>query len=238
MNQRTWVVLGATSIIAEHFAHLVAAEGSALRLIARNKEHLELIAADIRLRYKVPCETIILDMNDNTAHLVSILESDQELDLFIAHSDFTTNEHLTNETISRLININILATSLYIHNYLNKQQKEHNLIFLSSVAACRGRAKNSLYGASKAAIEVYLQGLQQKAAKSQRLCVARLGFIDTRQTYGQPGIFYAAPPVDCAKACLTALRKNKRQFYYPGFWGLIMGIIIRLPFFAYKKMGV
>ncbi|MFI4963259.1 MAG: SDR family NAD(P)-dependent oxidoreductase [Legionellales bacterium] len=237
MSQRTWVIIGATSIIAEGFAHLVASEGHLLRLVGRNAEQLDLILKDIQLRYKVPCEVVAMDMMHPKEALAAVLAtSDKELDLFIAHSDFTDNAHLNPDSINTLIQVNILATIQLIHTYFNCKQDQHNLIYLSSVAACRGRSKNSLYGASKAAVEVYLQGLQQTASKNQRITIARLGFIDTHQTYGLPGIFYAAQPSACAKACLKALKKNKPLFYYPFFWRIIMGIISRLPFVIYKKM--
>lgn len=235
---RTWVILGATSIIAEQFAHCAAQAGNHLRLVGRNEEQLNLIAKDIELRYRVPCELIIMDLTKPASKLPSILKpGDLELDLFIAHSDFSGNDHLTNQAIAHLIQVNILSTTLLIHAYLQMKQSKHHLLFLSSVAACRGRAKNSLYGASKAAIEVYLQGLQQAASDNQHLTIARLGFIDTRQTYGLSGVFYAAQPKDCAIACWQAINKHKRMFYYPGFWRMIMAIITRLPFFIYKRMG-
>jgi short-subunit dehydrogenase len=237
MRQRTWVIVGATSIIAKEFAHLAAKEGHPIRLIGRNSDQLTLIAKDIALRFQVPCEMRVMEMTASTDTLLSCLqETDNELDLFIAHSDFTENCDLNPEKIKQLIEVNILSTSLLIHTYLHANQKQHNIFYLSSVAACRGRAKNSLYGASKAAIEVYLQGLEQKASKTQHITIARLGFIDTKQTYGLPGIFYAASAQDCAKACWKANKNKKRSFYYPKFWWLIMAIIKRLPSFLFKKI--
>lgn len=237
MKQRTWVIIGATSIIAEQFAHFAAQAGCNLRLVGRNKTQLDLIAHDVMLRYQVVCEVICMNIMDVDDQLNVLLKQDNdELDLLIAHSDFTDNNHLNHQSISQLINTNILATTLLINDYLLLKQNQHHLIYLSSVAACRGRAKNSLYGASKAAIEVYLQGLQQAATPNQHISIARLGFIDTRQTYGLSGIFYAAPPRACAKACWMAIRSNKRMIYFPGFWRLLMAIITRLPFFLYKKI--
>lgn len=238
MIQRTWVMLGATSIIAEKFAHIAAQSGHQLLLVGRQQTQLNVIANDIKLRYQVRCDVFVIDLIEHVNDLLAVLKTEnRELDLFIAYSDFTDNDHLHVEAISNLIKVNILTTTLVIHTYLNRQQKEYNLLYLSSVAACRGRAKNSLYGASKASIEIYLQGLQQAASNNQHITIARLGFIDTKQTYGLPGIFYAAPPDSCAKACWKALIHRKRMFYYPYFWQIIMAIITRLPFFLYKKMG-
>ncbi|HAU1150530.1 TPA: SDR family NAD(P)-dependent oxidoreductase [Legionella pneumophila] len=238
MIQRKWVVIGATSVIAEQFAHLAAQAGNHLCLIARNPEQLALISKDIQLRYKIPCETISINLSEPDKQLLTILKTgERELDLFIAHSDFTDNDHLNLQSIKHLIDTNITSTAVLINTYLQSKQERHHIVYLSSVAACRGRAKNSLYGASKAAIELFLEGLQQKATPHQHILIARLGYIDTRQTYGLPGIFYAAQPHDCAKACWEKINHKKRFFYYPGFWRVIMAIITKIPFSIYKKMG-
>lgn len=237
MKRRTWVIVGATSIIAEEFAQLAAKEGHSLILIGRRKPQLDIIAADISLRYHVHCEVITVDLAEDIQALIKIIEHYKNTDLFIAHSVMTNNDTLNSSVISELLQVNVTNTIQLIHAYWQKKQKEHRILFISSVAACRGRAKNSLYGASKAAVEVYLEGLQQTASPSQQITIARLGYIDTHETYGQPGIFYASPPKTCAKACWHALTSKKRLIYHPNFWQFIMGIISRLPFFIYKKMG-
>ena len=238
MTPRTWVIIGATSVIAKNIAHSAAQSGNKIRLVGRDKIQLEIIAQDITLRFKVPCDFLVIDVTASPQQLLAALSGDEnELDLLIAQSDLTENEHLNEQSIIKLIETNIVASALLIYHYLKLPQEQHNLLYLSSVAACRGRAKNSLYGGSKAAIEVYLQGLQQAATPSTYITVARLGFIDTRQTYGKSGIFYAAPPQQCAKACWKAMNKRKALIYYPGFWRLIMGIVMRVPFILFKKMG-
>ncbi|STX29493.1 oxidoreductase [Legionella beliardensis] len=237
MKPTTWVILGATSIIAEEFAHLAGQHGHPLLLIGRDKAELEIIAADLQLRHQVDCEIIIFDFTNDMNSLIKCLqEKEEELALFIAYSDFTDNQALTFASIKTLITINISSIVQLVHGYLQKFQSQHRLIFLSSVAACRGRSKNSLYGASKAAVEVYLQGLQQTPEKNRQITIARLGFIDTAQTFGLPGIFYASPPKKCAEACWKATYAGKPLIYHPHFWRAIMAIITRLPFFIYRKL--
>ena len=239
MKKRTWLILGATSIIAEKFAHLAAEKGYSLLLIGRHLAELAIIATDIRIRYGVPCEIFFTDFSvDCTALLTLMKESAEEFDFFIAHSLVYENSALTPEKINELVRVNIISTSVLIDAYMARKQTEHRLIFLSSVAANRGRTKNSLYGGSKAAIETYLSGLQQNALDNQHLLIAKLGFIDTHQTYGLPGIFYASPPKACAKACWQASYAGKRLIYHPNFWRFIMAIISHLPFFIYRRLRV
>jgi short-subunit dehydrogenase len=236
MKRRTWVILGATSIIAEQFAHLAAQSGHSLLLIGRDQSQLTIIAADIALRYSVHCEAIMADLSQNISTLLKILEHHKNIDLFIAHSVIINNDKLSTDSITELLNTNVTNTVQLIHTYWHKKQTEHRILFLSSVAACKGRAKNSLYGASKAAIEIYLQGLQQAAANSQHITVARLGLIDTHINYSKHSIFNPSPPKACAKACWMALQTKKKLLYHPFFWRQMMGIICCLPFFIYKKM--
>ncbi|QBR84036.1 SDR family NAD(P)-dependent oxidoreductase [Legionella israelensis] len=237
MKKRQWIILGATSIIAQKFAHIAAQEKQALLLIGRKENQLQIIASDIQLRYKIPCDILVLDLSSDIDLLLHLLENGKkEFDLFIAHSEIDNNDNLTPAIIERMLKTNVLSTCQIIHSYLSRRQKKHRLIFLSSVAAHRGRMKNSLYGGSKAAIEVYLEGLQQGAKPNQFITIIRLGFIDTRQTYGQKGVFYAAKPENCAKACWKAMNAGKKFIYYPHFWRLIIAIIGGLPFFLYQRM--
>lgn len=237
MTKSTWVILGATSIIAEEFSHLAAQAGASLILVGRNKEQLEIIAADLHLRYQIEAFVQLADFSRDLTEILNLIEHNTEdLNLFIAYSCIEENILLNRTNIEELIKINVLSTVQIINAYLHKNQIKHRLIFLSSVAASRGRAKNSLYGGSKALIETYLEGLQQASAGTLGITIARLGFIDTVQTFGLPGIFYASPPKACAKACWKASYAGKRLFYHPFFWRFIMGIISRLPFFIYKKI--
>ena len=239
MAKRTWIILGATSIIAEHFAHLAAKKGCALCLVGRNKEQLALIAEDIKLRYRIACDCYPLDLMSVPSDLLLILKSisgAQELDLFIAHNEEVLNADLNALIIERMVRINILSTVAIIQQYLELSQKSYHVLYLSSVAACRGRAKNSLYGASKAAVEVYIEGLQHMASLNKTFTIARLGFIDTKRTYGVPGVFYAASPQKCAQACWQALDNKKRLFYYPYFWTFIATLLKSLPFFLSKRL--
>lgn len=234
----TWVISGATSSIAREFGHIAARAGHSLLLVGRDQDELQIMAADYRLRHQVPCETICLDYRQDISALLDNLQARQaELALFIVHSEIRKNNGLTPAGIADLVQVNILSTLQLIHAFMQRKQPEHRLIFSSSIAACRGRKKNSLYGASKAAIEVFLQGLQQTSDRNRIITIARLGFIDTRQTFGFPGIFHASPAKTCAQACWKASLKGKACFYHPFFWRYIMAIIKSLPFFIYRRLG-
>lgn len=235
MKPQTWCVIGASSAIAEAFARLAAEQGHPLLLVGRDQEQMAIIAADIGLRYHTPCETLICDLSGDISVLLERLRAGDDMALFIAASHTTENAGLNVDEIERLLRVNAVSLCQIIHTYLQTRQTRHRLIFTSSVAACRGRAKNSLYGGSKALVERYLEGLQQ-ADSTDLITIVRLGFIDTVQTFGSTGIFYAASPKACAMACWQASQRGRRCLYYPFFWRGIMAILTRLPFFLYRRV--
>lgn len=238
MKTLTWAIIGATSSIAKAFAHLAASKKHPLILIARDKEELQIMEQDLRLRYKVSVESYVCDLTEDISPLLNRLQQKkEELALFIAASIIFTNEELNDNTILELVRLNVQSLSLFIWSYLQKKQSEQRIIYLSSVAGSRGRAKNSLYGGTKAAIDIYLQGLQQAANPNLHISILRLGYIDTVQTYGKPGIFYASTSENCAKACWKASYKDKRVSYFPFFWRYIMLLMRQLPFFLYRKLA-
>lgn len=236
-NKKAWFIIGATSTIAKAFCQLLAQQGYTLYLVARDNDELQLMANDLRLRHGSDCHTILLDLKENDALLHALQQCPHEYSLLLAASINCANSALTNAAITEMLQVNVISLSQIIHTYWHTEQSQHQILFLSSVAACRGRGKNSLYGGSKATIEVYLEGLQQTAKPGQHISIARLGFIDTPQTYGQTGVFHAASPQDCAKACLLALAKGKRFFYFPFFWRYILLIIKKIPHAIYKKLN-
>lgn len=239
MNKRTWLIVGATSIIAEAFAHLAAQSGHSLILVGRSEKKLDVIARDLSLRHRIVCDILVVDLSVTVKPLLQLLtEHPEEIDLLLAHALQVNNNELNSHHIDTLLQTNILSTIQLIHAYWQKPQSEQRIIFLSSVAACRGRAKNSLYGASKIAVEHYLEGLEHGAGSHQFIHIIRFGFIDTHLTYGEPGIFYSAAPEDAARACWKAALKKKRHVYYPFFWRFIMLIICRLPLNLYRKLKI
>ena len=62
------LIIGATSAIAEHCARIWAARGDALHLAARNEQHIQAIASDLKVRGASAITTYCLDLNDMDKH--------------------------------------------------------------------------------------------------------------------------------------------------------------------------
>lgn len=109
-----------------------------------------------------------------------------------------------------------------------------------SVAGERGRASNFAYGAAKAGLSAYLEGLRQYVyAQNPRLRIIELrpGLIKSRMLQGRdlPQRLIAGP--ECVgEALLRALQGHKDVVYCPRWWYIIMTAVKLIPRSLYKKL--
>jgi len=112
------------------------------------------------------------------------------------------------------------------------------LCVFSSVAGERGRKPVILYGASKAGLTRYLEGLDHKY-RSQGLitvCV-KPGFVRTSMTAGLSSPPFASDPEPVAERVLRAVDRGQPVVYVPAIWFAIMIVIRSLPRFVMRRIG-
>lgn len=238
MKKNTWIILGASSAIAKAFIETAAIDTRHFILVGRDLEDLKITAAHIALKYGVACSALTIDLQDkNCLTLISkqIQSTPHKLSLFIAHTLMLDNDDLDPDKISQSIQTNITISCQIIYQFVTLAKKPNAIIYLSSVAGDRGRHSNSLYGATKKTVEIYLDGLKVSHPKLYILSI-RLGFIDTRSTYGKAGIFLSQSPTKCAQFCYKLMSQKKNKRYFPWFWRYIMTIIKLIPEFIFKKL--
>jgi NAD(P)-dependent dehydrogenase (short-subunit alcohol dehydrogenase family) len=112
------------------------------------------------------------------------------------------------------------------------------LCVFSSVAGERGRKPVVLYGAAKAGLTRYLEGLDHRY-RSQGLvtvCV-KPGFVRTSMTAGLPPPPFAGDPDRVAERVLRAIDRGQPVVYAPAIWFVIMLVIRSLPRFIMRRIG-
>jgi short-subunit dehydrogenase len=108
---------------------------------------------------------------------------------------------------------------------------------ISSVAGDRGRQSNYLYGAAKAGLSAYLQGLRNRLFHAHvKVLTVKPGFVDTHMTYGRSGLFLVASPESVAKGIFRAIVKGKDVVYLPWFWRPIMLVVRSIPEGIFKRL--
>ncbi len=245
MKDKAILILGGTSSIAQAVAARMAQQGAKLHLAGRDLAELERIAQDLTIRYQVPVSWDAFEAKDYDAHAAFLGKSVERLGgldgVVVALGELGIQEQAQGDfdQAERIIASNYTgAVSILTHvaNILEKQESGF-IIGLSSVAGDRGRQSNYIYGSAKGAFHLFLQGLRNRLAKHNvHVLTAKLGFVDTKMTFGKPGMFLVAKPEQVADAILKALGKNKNIAYIPWFWFWIMLIIRSIPESLFKKL--
>jgi decaprenylphospho-beta-D-erythro-pentofuranosid-2-ulose 2-reductase len=241
------LVLGGTSRIAIATMRLLAGLGARFFLVARRYERLDVVARDLLTRgaADVVCES--MDLDDTAAHpelLASAVEVLGVIDLaLIAHGVLGDQElaQLDYANAAAVFQTNLLsAVSLitWLANYF-EETRQGTLAVISSVAGDRGRKSNYVYGASKAGLNVFLDGVQNRIDRSGvQVLTIRPGFVATPMTAHLPQGPLFASPERIGRGVLKAIAARKDVVYLPGFWRPIMFAVRIIPQSIFKKMNL
>ena len=239
------LIIGATSAIAEHCARIWSARGDALHLVARNEQHVQVLASDLKVRGASEVTTYCSDLNDMEKHQELFNVADAALGnvdiVLIAHGTLSNQKscELSVEETLREIQTNALSTIGLLTLIANRfdARKSGTICVISSVAGDRGRASNYIYGSAKAMVTTFTSGLRQRLHKSNVAVVTiKPGFVDTPMTSDfKKGFLWAQPDV-VAALIVKAIDKKKAELYVPSFWWAIMFIIKLIPSMVFKKI--
>jgi len=241
------VLLGATKGIGRAVARRLAELGHELFLVGRDRVELEKSAADLEQRgapNRVGFETC--DLEDPNTFESALTAADATLQGFdtvvVTAGHFATQDRLEGdlELTGRLLNINFTSTILFceVVRKMLLSRGGGTLCVFSSVAGERGRKPVILYGASKAGLSAYLEGLDHKfrAVGLRTVCI-KPGFVKTSMTEGLPVPPFAGEPEMVAKDVVGAIQKGTPVRYTPSMWALVMLVIRHLPRFIMRKVG-
>jgi decaprenylphospho-beta-D-erythro-pentofuranosid-2-ulose 2-reductase len=200
---------GASEIGLAIVAALPLAPDTHLILAGRNLAQMEERAATL------PC-TVTTTAYDATAlethrDFADTVFADADIDLVISAAGVLIPQSELDRDPQRageLVQTNFtghVTTLLAVTRHL-RNQGHGTLVVLSSIAAVRPRRANFVYGASKAGLDAFAQGLADSLHGSGvRLLLVRPGFVTGRMTQGMPPTPLSTTPDRVAAAVATAL---------------------------------
>ena len=240
---RKILVLGALSAMAQATARRLAGEGAQMVLAGRDAARLEAAALDLRARGAGMVETLVANLaavDDPFAVTADVAKRLGGLDAVLIFYGVLGDEAVSARDITELrrqLRVNFdspiewaaaAAVTLEASSH-----PDPVIVVIGSVAGDRGRASNKTYGAAKAGLGVYMQGLAHKggdAGKRLRAVTIKPGFTDTPMTDGLPKggpLWSSADRV--AQDVVAALSGGGPIRYSPWFWRWVMLIIRLLP---------
>jgi decaprenylphospho-beta-D-erythro-pentofuranosid-2-ulose 2-reductase len=132
----------------------------------------------------------------------------------------------------------VAAGSLLLESLRRLRAQGHGaLVVLSSVAAERPRASNSIYGAAKAGLDALAQGLTDAAqGTGVRVLVVRPGFVRTRMTAGLPVPPMSTTAEAVAQATVRGLATGAHTVWVPARLRLVFSVLRHLPRPVFRRL--
>jgi short-subunit dehydrogenase len=218
------VITGASSGIGWAVAKELAGRGCALGLIARRADRLGALADEIRAAGgKAGYATAdVGDRQQTLAAFQAVREQLGAVDLLFANAGVglpTPLEPLNIPQVELMFRVNTLGVVYAIEAVLPEmlQRGRGHLAAVSSLAAYKGLPGESAYCASKAAVNVYMEGLRIQL-RSRGIYVTTIcpGFVDTPMTqvneFPMPWLWSAEK---AARKIVRALERRKKVYNFP-----------------------
>jgi NAD(P)-dependent dehydrogenase (short-subunit alcohol dehydrogenase family) len=240
-------ILGGTKGMGRALARLMAERGDTLFLLGRDLRDLTRSARDLEVRAgrgTVGCAACDLERPESFAPALDAAEAGLGgLDAVVVTAGLlASQEAMENDPAlaRRVLDVNFTGTIGFCEE-ARKRLLAHGggtLCVFSSVAGERARKPVVLYGASKAGLSSYLEGLDHRfRSQGLRTVCVKPGFVKTGMTDGLPAPPFAGEPEDVARVVLRAIDRGTPVVYAPPIWALVMLVIRSLPRFVMRRIG-
>jgi decaprenylphospho-beta-D-erythro-pentofuranosid-2-ulose 2-reductase len=245
------IVVGASSGVGEALALALAKQvpGVKLALLARRASELERVAEAVRAAGG-QATAIAHDVQDTDQTAGTFQKALDALgggvDLFVyaagvmeaaEETEFDPGKDL------RMLAINLVGavawSDLAAAHFL--AQRAGTLIGISSIAGVRGRRALPVYGASKAGLTTYYEGLRNRLSRyGVNVVTIKPGFVDTdmlRQSSAKT--FWVISAAEAATQILrVAGEGSSAEVFVPARWGLVATALKLIPSAVFRRMNV
>ncbi len=235
------VILGATRGMGRAVARRLVERGDSVCLLGRSRDALEASARDLQVRAGLtePPPVVLCDLErpdgfgpalDAAARALGRIDV-----VVITAGRFATEDHLV---ASDPDEARVLATVNFSNTVGFCEAARRRLIaggggtlcVFSSVTGDRGRAPLVTYGATKAGLSAYLEGLDHRyAGEGLRVVCVKPGFVRTGMTAGLKPPPFAGDPDPVAGRVVRAIDRGAPVVYAPAIWRLVMLAVRWLP---------
>lgn len=242
------VFLGATKGMGRALSRKMAARGDRLALLGRTEASLVDTAHDLEVRGAKGTSTHRCDLEQPEgfeAALDAAFAALGRVDAVVVTAGlFATQDELEADAslAERVTRVNFTNTVLFCEavrrRLLAQDGDGGKLCVFSSVAGERGRKPVVIYGASKAGLTRYLEGLDHKfRAQGLEVITVKPGFVKTGMTAGLKPPPFAGEPDAVAETVLHAIDRGDAVVYAPAPWALVMAVIRHLPRGVMRRVG-
>jgi short-subunit dehydrogenase len=236
-SNKVVLITGASSGIGRAFGLELSKRGARVGLLARRKEVLLDLVAEIE---DAGGQALALPADIRNADQVRTAACELRrkfgyIDLLIANAGIGATTYavdLCEKEVAQLIGVNIMGvvnsvTAVVPH--MIKRGSGH-LVAISSLAAYRGLPKSAAYCASKAGVSALFESLRiDLMGTGVDVSIIHPGFIKTPLTAGRKRMPYLMELDDAVEKMIRAIEKRRRSYSFPWQLATIVRACMILP---------
>lgn len=248
---RRAIVVGASSGMGESLARQLARQNCQVALVARRESELARIVGDINAaggQEALPlARAYVHDVREYEcvpALFQQITHDLGGLDLIIYAAGvmplIEENEYAFDKDLLT-IEINVLGAIAWLNEAAQRFERAQagTIVGISSVAGDRGRKGYPAYGASKTALNTYLEALRNRIGRyGVKVVTIKPGPVDTPMTKDVTKKPLLISADEAAQTILAAARAGKHTAYVPWKWRPIMCILRNIPSAIFQKLNI
>ena len=239
------LLIGANSAIATAIARLYARDKDSLFLVGRNLAKLEMLRDDLVVRGAEKVALVELDITHTADHPELIEKARTHLgsiDLALICHGLLPDQEICERDFTALqasLEVNVTSTLSLLVELGNclETQGSGTLAAITSVAGDRGRRSTYGYGASKAMISTFLEGLRGRLHDSGVAVIdIRPGLVDSPMTRElKKGPLFSSPEL-IASCIVKGIKQASPTIYAPAYWRLVMFVVKAIPQRLFKRL--
>ena len=239
---RRAIITGASSGIGAALARELSKRGWSVALLARRGDLLDELKRELRDSCSVVC-----DVSDLASVRDAVRKSEELLggpfDLAVANAGISVPTWATKfnvEDAERIMRVNVFGMFYFFDAVVPSmiERKGGRFVGIASIAGLRGLPSASVYSASKAAMQNFLEASRVELAHAGvGVTIVNPGWVDTPiiEKYKGPVPFLVSAP-KAAKIIADGIEAGKRTVEFPLPMSLLMRMIRMMPAAIYDRV--
>lgn len=232
-------ILGGTSEIAKELCLNLARKGTRkIHFVSREPTKNNLLIKRLIDEFNVKITNQQFDLLKEDLNIQPYVDF---YDLYIIAAGYLGDSILANNNIDEALNIakiNYYSLIPWINSIISEDRisKPGAMWIFSSVACDLGRPSNYHYGAAKAGLTIFCQGVLNRLYKKPfKIRIIKAGFIHTAMSINKGPKFLYVSKKYLAKTLINKPYKEGIE-YLPFWWIFLMKIVAILPKFIISKL--
>jgi len=252
--QSVLVLGGGSDIALSTMRALAERRATTLVLAGRRPEELEPVVKELRDlaaaragAEAVTVEAVAFDATAVDTHEAFVEDAfdrfgDFDLVLFAfgvyANSDRAEHDRELSVEIAASNYVGAVSVAVPVVDRL-RAQGHGSIVVLSTVAGERARRSNYTYGASKAGLDAFFQGLGDAlVGTGVSVMIVRPGFVHTKMTEGLKPAPLATTPDAVADAIVHGLARGSEIVWVPGALRWVMTVLRHVPRPIFRRLPI